>query len=99
MGDLSALFAPEPPDPRRPLRGATILAVEDSHFARESLRLTGRHSGARPRRADCLAPARRHLRVCHPAAAIVDFGLPDGSGAEPIAELAHARPRFVALSG
>lgn len=99
MDDPSALALPRPPGPRRALRGATILAVEDSRFACESLRLMCRHSGARLRRADCLASARRHLRVYRPAAVIVDLGLPDGSGAGLIAELARARPRIAALVG
>ncbi|TMV53287.1 response regulator, partial [Thioclava sp. BHET1] len=54
------------PTPERPLLGLTCLAVEDSRFACEALRLLCQHSGARLRRADCLAAAHRHLRVYRP---------------------------------
>lgn len=77
-----------------PLMGLTILIVEDSLYASESLRLLSLRSGARIRRADCLASARRHLRVYRPNIAIIDLGLPDGSGLDLIRELAGAAPRL-----
>ena len=43
--------------------------------------------------------ARRHLRIYRPDVAIVDMGLPDGDGAELIAELAQANPRTQTIIG
>ncbi|MFT4150852.1 MAG: response regulator [Paracoccaceae bacterium] len=63
-----------------PLQGVTILAVEDSRFASEAIRLMCRRTGARLRRAETLADAGRHLHVYRPDAVIVDLGLPDGRG-------------------
>jgi CheY-like chemotaxis protein len=77
----------------------TILVVEDSRYACEALRLMCLRSGARIRRADCLASARRHLQVYRPSAVIVDHGLPDGSGLELMAELHSAVPRVGVLIG
>ena len=88
-------LAPRPaPAPTRPLLGLTVLAVEDSRFASEALRLACLRSGARIRRADCLSAARRHLRVYRPSAIIVDVGLPDGCGLDLVADLARAEPRI-----
>lgn len=85
----------------RPLTGRTVLAVEDSRFASDALRLMCQASGARLRRADCLLSARRHLSVYRPSLVIIDMGLPDGSGAELIAELAAlpGSPPVLAMSG
>lgn len=80
--------------PARPLAGLTILAVEDSRFASDALRLLAQRSGARLRRADTLEAAARHLRTYRPGAVIVDMGLPDGSGADLIRQLAAATPRI-----
>jgi CheY-like chemotaxis protein len=82
-------------------RAKTLLLVEDSRHAAEAVRLLARRLGMRLRRADCLSLARQHLRVYRPDVALIDLGLPDGSGLELIGELALARPRLrriVALS-
>lgn len=94
--DLASLIS-RTPNPARPLQGQTILLVEDSRFASEAMRLTCLHLGGRIRRADCLHSARRHLQTYCPTAAIIDLGLPDGSGLDLIDELSAARPRIAAL--
>lgn len=93
---------PRRPTADRPLLGQTLLVVEDSRFACEAVRLMCLHSGARLRRADCLASAHRHLAVYWPTVVLVDLGLPDGSGLDLIRELATAVPRvpvIIATSG
>jgi DNA-binding NarL/FixJ family response regulator len=82
-----------------PLQGVTILAVEDSRYACEALRLMSQRAGARLRRADTLAGARAHLRVYRPDVVIIDLGLPDGRGEGLIGELALARQRPLAVLG
>ena len=80
------------PTVTRPLLGLTILAVEDSLYACDALRLMCLHSGARLRRADCLKSARRHLQVYRPSVVVVDLGLPDGNGTELIEDLSRSTP-------
>lgn len=102
MDEFAHVTAHTLPTARRPLLGLTVLVVEDSRFACDALRLLCLRSGARIRRADCLKSARRHLQLYRPSVVIVDMGLPDGSGAELIEELAHATPRVgvvLAISG
>jgi CheY-like chemotaxis protein len=85
-----------------PFFGLTVLAVEDSRFFSECLRLMCRRLGARLRRADTLGAARLHLRTYRPDALLVDLGLPDGRGEALIAELANdpRRPSVIlAISG
>jgi CheY-like chemotaxis protein len=95
---------PNSPAPKRfgrpvqPLQGLTILTVEDSRFASESLRLLCLRSDARLRRAESLEQADRHLSVYRPDIVIVDLGLPDGDGADLIRRLAWRRwPGLVVL--
>lgn len=98
MDDSDPFAAPHRmPTPGRPLLGLTILVVEDSRYACEALRLLCLRSGARIRRADCLASARRHLSVYRPTVMVVDLGLPDGSGLDLIEEMAQSTPRVEVL--
>lgn len=85
--------------PGRPLTGLTVLVVEDSRFASEAVRLLCLRSGARIRRADCLRTAARHLQIYRPAVVIVDLGLPDGNGAQLIAQMAAMAPRVPVVLG
>lgn len=83
-------------------RGGTLLLVEDSRLTADYVRLMFRGAGGRLRRADSLRGGRRHMSLYTPDAAIVDLGLPDGSGLDLIAEMARRRPRtglIVATSG
>lgn len=99
---LEDLFLQQKPTAERPLRGQTVLAVEDSRFASEALRLLCLRSGARVRRADSIASAKRHLSVYRPTVALVDPGLPDGSGFDLIRDLKAATPPVpvvLAISG
>ena len=84
----------QPPSASRPLLGTMVLVVEDSRFACDSMRLICQLSGARIRRAESLHSADRHLLAYRPHVAVVDLGLPDGSGLDLIARLADATPRI-----
>lgn len=99
---LEDLIMLQPPTADRPLLGTIVLVVEDSRHACEVLRLICQRSGARIRRAESLASAERHLRTYRPRIAVIDLGLPDGSGLELIEKL--ARPEsgidgIIAMSG
>ena len=99
---LDDLLMTQPPTAERPLLGTIVLVVEDSRHACEALRLICQRSGARIRRAESIASANRHLCAYRPRIAVVDMGLPDGSGADLIAQLASAEPRIegiIAISG
>ncbi|MGV6805712.1 MAG: response regulator [Ruegeria sp.] len=87
------------PSATRPLLGQTILVVEDSRYTCDAMRLMCLHSGARIRRADCLRSARRHLQIYRPSVIVIDMGLPDGSGADLMAELNQATPRISVILG
>ena len=92
----------QPPTAERPLLGTIILVVEDSRHACEVLRLICQRSGARIRRAESLASAERHLRSYRPRIAVIDLGLPDGSGLDLIAQLSRSEPGIdgiIAMSG
>lgn len=99
MDDLPGLPPIPGPTAARPLLGMTVLVVEDSLYACDAIRLMCLHSGARIRRADCLRSAQRHLQVYRPSVAIIDLGLPDGSGLDLIYELSVATPRVTSVLG
>jgi CheY-like chemotaxis protein len=84
------------------LHMGTLLLVEDSRLASDTVRLMFRGAGGRMRRTETIAGALRHLDLYTPDAALVDLGLPDGSGLDLIRIIAARRPRvplIVATSG
>jgi CheY-like chemotaxis protein len=94
---LEDLVMRRPPTAEHPLLGSVVLVVEDSRHACEALRLICQRSGARIRRAESLASAERHLRTYRPSVAVIDLGLPDGSGLDLIKRLARTAPRACAV--
>lgn len=82
-----------------PLQGVTILAVEDSRFACEALRLMARRAGARMRRAETIEAAYGHLRVYRPNVVLIDLGLPDGRGETLIRALVTSKARPAVVLG
>lgn len=85
-----------------PLQGVTILAVEDSRYACEAMRLMCQRAGARLRRAETLQAARAHLRLYRPDVVVIDLGLPDGRGEGLIRDLvltAQRPPLILGTSG
>ena len=99
MESIDDLITLRRPTARRPLLGITMLLVEDSRFACEAVRLLCARSGARIRRADSLTNARKHLAIYRPAVAIIDVGLPDGSGIDLIEGLTHGAPKIDVVLG
>ncbi len=95
------IAAASPPSAAAPLAGVTVLAVEDSRFACDALRLMCQRLGARLRRAETMAAAARHLRSYRPDLVLVDLGLPDGDGAALIGRLAAlpGGPPVLGMSG
>ena len=83
----------------RTLIRKTVLIVEDSRFIFEAARLMCLHIGARLRRADSLAAARRHLNVYFPTIVIINVGSPVRSGLQLISDLAGASPRISVILG
>ena len=94
MDNLDDFMTTRAPTAQRPLLGLTVLVVEDSRFACEAVRMLCLRSGARIRRADTIASARKHLAVYRPTVVIVDLGLPDGSGLALIQSLSQGLPRI-----
>ena len=80
-----------------PQRALTLLAVEDSRFAAEALRLMCRKLGVRLRRAEDLRQAERHLSLYRPDVVLVDLGLPDGRGEALIRSLTREPRRAGAV--
>lgn len=90
---------PPPSDSPLPLRGLTVLAVEDSRFASDALRLILTRAGARLRRVETLEAARAHLASYRPDLLIADLGLPDGRGEALIAAASAGGIPVLAISG
>lgn len=99
--DVPSAFAMPGAASSLPLRGLTVLAVEDSRYTCDALRLMCQRSGARLRRAEGIAGAETHLRLYRPDVVIVDLGLPDGRGEDLIARLSAkgSGPLILATSG
>ena len=78
--DGPSLLAAQGANDALPLRGVTVLVVEDSRVTCDALRLIFQRTGARLRRAETLTSARLHMDSYRPDLVIVDLGLPDGRG-------------------
>lgn len=88
--------------PQKCLTGVSIMLVDDSRSVSEAVRLMATASGARIRRADCIASAQRHLMLFRPDVVIADLGLPDGNGVEIakiVSDKLDPRPGLLIISG
>jgi len=74
MTSLEDEFAFKSPS-RKPkcLAGISIMLVDDSRAVSEVIRMMAIRSGARLRRADCLASAQRHMNLFRPDVVITDL--------------------------
>ena len=97
--DGPSLLAAQGANDALPLRGVTVLVVEDSRVTCDALRLIFQRTGARLRRAETLTSARLHMDSYRPDLVIVDLGLPDGRGETLIAEAAAIGLPVLSLSG
>ncbi len=87
--------------PPKCLAGVSIMLVDDSRSVSEAVRMMAVVSGARIRRADCIASAQRHIMLFRPDVVITDLGLPDGNGievAKMVAEKITPKPGVLILS-
>lgn len=101
MASLDDEFAFKSSRPPKALAGVSIMLVDDSRSVSEAIRMMAVRSGARIRRADCIASAKRHVMLFRPNVVIVDLGLPDGSGMEVVKlveEMLEPRPGTLILS-
>jgi len=87
--------------PPKCLAGISIMLVDDSRSVSEAVRMMATVSGARIRRADCIASAQRHVMLFRPSVVLIDLGLPDGNGVEVariVTEKVDPRPGILILS-
>ena len=87
---------------KRCLQGVAMMLVDDSRAVSEAIRLMAVKSGARIRRADCLASAKRHLNLFRPDVIIIDLALPDGTGldlVDAVRDLVDPEPAILIISG
>lgn len=66
------------------------MVVDDSRSVSEAIRMMAIKSGARIRRADCVASAHKHMTIFRPDVALIDLGLPDGNGVDLARELVES---------
>lgn len=101
MANLADEFALKTSKPPKALSGVSILLVDDSRAVSEAVRMMAVRSGARIRRADCIASAQRHIMLFRPDVVIADLGLPDGNGVEVakiVEDSLSRRPGILILS-